>query len=571
LLPLNHSSEDRHLDRWQEILKYIGTSASGIEVAPWFKPIIPRGGGRQVVVLDLFDRSTLIDRAESDPNIDKAMIPQIGEVDLVGSACEIAELVCARYGPDARFDFVVSSHNLEHLPDPVRFLQGCEALLVPGGIVAMAVPDKRACFDFFRPHTSTGEMLEAFHERRARPSLAQTFSQGAYNATLRMNDRASGAFTLDDNPFQIDLRGDVVRQYAHWLERSGANDTEYRDTHCWTFVPSSLELILTELNLLGLINFDIVSIGRPIGCEFYVHLRKRPRNVATPAGLADRRESLLQQVADELAYASRYAWALRAPVAAPSRSLFMIHIPKTAGETINHVMTEMLGDEHVRTHVESTRGFLRTLPSISPELRYISGHHRLPDVLANIDRQKWFVFVTLRNPVEHLISHLRWVKSLGGPDRAPVRKLHETIIQEMAKRLWEIDLNDIETIHRFVNEEFNDAKRLFDNCQVRYLLSDRNRLVNHTDAVEAVEALGNFDYVGFVDRLPETCAAIARAVGKTIDLTVIPTINRSPPHDTSVNFMDPAILDYYRKAVRWDAHLYTAAKNWRQIDDSQAA
>jgi hypothetical protein len=200
-------------------------------------------------VLDVFDRPTLLSRAEIDPNIDPATIPQISEVDLVGSACEIAELAHARFGTEVRFDFVVSSHNLEHLPDPVRFLRGCEALLPQGGIVSMAVPDKCACFDCFRPHSSTGELLQAFHERRERPSFAQIFSEGACNAALRTSNGVTGAFTIDDDPNQIVLHGDVVQQYSEWLWRSNGNDTQYRDTHCWTFTPSSLELILTELCL----------------------------------------------------------------------------------------------------------------------------------------------------------------------------------------------------------------------------------------------------------------------------------------------------------------------------------
>ncbi len=299
------------MDRRQEILRRIAPGTRGIEVAPWHSPIVPPGGDRAVVVLDVFDRPTLLARAEADPAIDRAAIANIGEVDLVGSACEIAELTRARFGAEARFDFVVSSHNLEHLPDPVRFLRGCEAVLTPGGVVAMAVPDKRGCFDFFRPHSGTGAWLEAFHERRDRPSFAQIFGQTAYNAAFHGRGGLTGAFTIDDNPGQITLLGDVAQAYATWRNLIDTNDTGYHDTHCWTFTPSSLELILTELILLGIIGLDIVAVTPPLGCEFFVHLRKRPEGAAAPGGLAERRERLLAQTVDELAYCSRHAWGLR--------------------------------------------------------------------------------------------------------------------------------------------------------------------------------------------------------------------------------------------------------------------
>jgi SAM-dependent methyltransferase len=299
------------LDRQQEILRYIKGDTRGIEIAPWFNPILPAGSGHDVVVLDIFDHADLVVRARSDPSIDHARIPLISKVDLVGSACEISELCCARFGPEARFDFIVSSHNLEHLPDPVRFLRGCEQLLAPGGVVAMAVPDKRACFDYFRPHSGTGELLQAFHERRERPSHAQIFGQGAYSSRIQSRTGVAGAFSIDDNPREIILVGDVVQQYALWLQQMRSSDTAYLDAHCWTFTPSSLELILTELILLNLIDLEIVSITIPYGCEFIVHLRKRRGGSPAQVGLAERRQLLLRQTVDDLAYASPYAWGLR--------------------------------------------------------------------------------------------------------------------------------------------------------------------------------------------------------------------------------------------------------------------
>jgi len=547
------------LDRRQVILRHIGTGTRGIEIAPWFKPIVPPDGERDVVVLDVFDRPNLVARAKSNPNIDDTMIPQISEVDLVGSACEIAELVCARFGAAARFDFVVSSHNLEHLPDPVRFLRGCEALLTSGGMVAMAVPDKRACFDFFRPHSGTGELLEAFHERREHPTFAQTFSQSAYQATLCTGTGNIGAFTIDENPSQVALIGDVVQQYARWLKRLDANDTQYCDTHCWTFTPSSLELILTELILLGLINFEIVTVTQPVGCEFYVHLRKRPEDVQARDGLAERRELLLRQTVDEVAHVSRETWKLHTKAKTEPRRLFLVHIPKTAGTTINESIAKELGKDRVRTHIESAPGLLTNIQTLSTDVEYVSGHHRLPDVLNNIDRKRWFVFAILRNPVRHLVSHLKWVKSLGDPDNELVRTRHSATIQAMANRLWEIDLNDVGRIHRFIHEEFDEAKQLFDNCQVRYLTKYCERPINAADAAASVEALGSMNYVGFTEDLQDAYATIARILGATEGFTIIPHSNESRL-DEAVNLGDPVIGRFYREAVRWDAHLYTAAK-----------
>ena len=86
---------------------------------------------------------------------------------------------------------MISSHNFEHSPNPIRFLQGCGKVLKPGGVLSMALPDKRACFDYFRPHTTLGQWLEAFFAERERPTPAQVFDQDSLHSRLRAGEETS--------------------------------------------------------------------------------------------------------------------------------------------------------------------------------------------------------------------------------------------------------------------------------------------------------------------------------------------------------------------------------------------
>jgi SAM-dependent methyltransferase len=262
------------MDRTQELLKHITTDQRGIEIGPYHNPLAPRRLGFNSICLDVFDTEELRRRAKEDPHIPPEHHAFIEQVDLVGTATELAELVKARYGSE-RFDYVISSHNFEHLPNPVRFLQGCEAILKPGAILTMAIPDRRYCFDFYRPVTELSEWLDAFHEKRAKPTPGQVFRHGALNSTLN-GQIAWGPQSSAGIPTPSEL---LEASYADWQILKQANGAiPYRDAHCSAFTPASFALLLADLKFLGLVRLDPMEISDPNGCEFYVHLRNPSGN-----------------------------------------------------------------------------------------------------------------------------------------------------------------------------------------------------------------------------------------------------------------------------------------------------
>jgi len=73
----------------------------------------------------------------------------------------------------ARFDYVILCHVLEHVPEPIRFLNDVGALLRPGGVLLLAVPDKRRTLDASRPSTTIDHLLARHHHGAPGPPLAQ--------------------------------------------------------------------------------------------------------------------------------------------------------------------------------------------------------------------------------------------------------------------------------------------------------------------------------------------------------------------------------------------------------------
>jgi SAM-dependent methyltransferase len=60
---------------------------------------------------------------------------------------------------DESVDFVIANHFIEHSEDPIQTLSSHLRVIRPGGILFMAVPDKRATFDHLRPVTSLEHLI----------------------------------------------------------------------------------------------------------------------------------------------------------------------------------------------------------------------------------------------------------------------------------------------------------------------------------------------------------------------------------------------------------------------------
>lgn len=300
------------MDRRTEILKYSTKDQLGIEIGPWHSPIAPKREGFNSLVLDVFDAQTLRHKAEHDdlhhdlaardPNVRRALIANIEEVDLLGSATAIADLVEQR-GLTGKVDYIISSHNFEHTPDAVRFLQGCEKVLKPGGVLSMAIPDRRTCFDYFRPVSTLPDFLEAYFAKRKRPKYSQVFASEYVMAFCQENGERYTSFDLSRDPGNIRVEPLDPGCLERWQHFEANADEAYRDAHCWVFTPASFELIMTELEFLRLTRFRVLEVSQSFGNEFFAYLRN-DADERRPTDYDDfhrKRQQLLHRVNDEAA------------------------------------------------------------------------------------------------------------------------------------------------------------------------------------------------------------------------------------------------------------------------------
>lgn len=239
-------------------MSWIDAGGLGLEIGPGYNPLFPKAEGFRVETLDHAPADELRRKYASHPQVD---ISRIEELDYVTDGRPVRDAI----GEDGRFDWIAASHVFEHLTDPVGFLQDCEALLRPGGILALAIPDKRYCFDVLQSLTSTGSLLQAHLERRTRHSPGIVFDHFAYAAT-RGGVIAWGPQEKGDVSFIHGLAE------AHALFTAARDSPAYLDVHAWRFTPSGLRLVVHDLHMLGLIGLREKAFHPTVGLEFFVAL-----------------------------------------------------------------------------------------------------------------------------------------------------------------------------------------------------------------------------------------------------------------------------------------------------------
>jgi len=77
---------------------------------------------------------------------------------------------------DESQDFVISSHVLEHFPDPIKALREWYRVIRKGGFIYMIVPHKDRTFDQPRPRTTLNELVERNRGGSIAPAINEHYS-----------------------------------------------------------------------------------------------------------------------------------------------------------------------------------------------------------------------------------------------------------------------------------------------------------------------------------------------------------------------------------------------------------
>jgi SAM-dependent methyltransferase len=282
------------MNRLEELCRFVQAGELGMEIGPYFNPVVPKADGYRVLVMDVVDAVALREKATADPHIPNEAVGRIEDVDIVCNACDLGEAL-KEHGLEGRLGYIVSSHNFEHLADPIRFLQSCSRALKPGGHLTMAIPDFRACFDHFRSPTRLADWLSSYRQTLRQPSPEMRFDY-VTNCHLSMLPLQSEKVVklpgseLQERAFLTPLQ----EAYERCFSMQDA-DRPYEDAHCSVLFAELFDVLLHDLRQLGLVNLEPVRPSRTVGHEFFVHLAKPHQPTPRPSeqGFQLERERLL--------------------------------------------------------------------------------------------------------------------------------------------------------------------------------------------------------------------------------------------------------------------------------------
>jgi SAM-dependent methyltransferase len=216
-----------------------------LEIGPLDRPIFKKENSN-VFYADIRDTQAVKNFYRNDNDIN---VEAIVEIDYVIKGT-YSESIAA----NEKFDYIVMSHVIEHIPELIKFFEDVKNVLNPNGKLCLAVPDHRFCFDHFRQPTSFAEAYDIY-------------VRGIKNLPSRVVDYSLAVTKNDciywwDNFASFEYLPRSKEQFESAKEKYlRASKGEYIDVHFSVFTPETFLLLLYNM-----LNFNLL----PFKCsEFY--------------------------------------------------------------------------------------------------------------------------------------------------------------------------------------------------------------------------------------------------------------------------------------------------------------
>ena len=193
-----------------KIAQWIGTGKVGTEIGPGASPV--PGLNPVPIYVDCF----------------KTFAAAPCRADYYGHACALPF-------HDHSLDYVLASHVLEHVANPVRALAEWYRVVRPGGIIYLIVPDRRTTWEHARSLTTVDHMLDDYV--RGTTAVDPThIDEFVFQADWSL-------FSPDTPVDEVPVKQQELARTMHWA----VEHDEEINIHFHTFEPSNVQELLERL------------------------------------------------------------------------------------------------------------------------------------------------------------------------------------------------------------------------------------------------------------------------------------------------------------------------------------
>jgi hypothetical protein len=251
-----------------------------------------------------------------------------------------------------------------------------------------------------------------------------------------------------------------------------------------------------------------------------------------------------------------------------SKPIFYLHIPKTAGSSMNRFLINQFEEDETLLHIESRNIFKNqdTLDN-ADTYKLLSGHVSFPQMINKMDvvntRQ---TIATFRLPLAHVISHISWVRKLAEPAEHGRLQKHNMTIQKTAAKLADTDLSQPNEITELIRWLEANKVFVFHNTQTKYLCGGGQGVFSPGLINQALQHLNQIDYVGTVERLNEFISLLCYRLGFSQPNESSTIKENSNSRTYGLDIKDTSICRALQPLIGWDQVIYNQARH-RFIDD----
>jgi SAM-dependent methyltransferase len=267
-----------HQARLRELLGAIEPEMRGLEIGPLDRPILSKVKYR-VSYVDHASREDLIAKYKSSATAETLSPERIVPVDIVWTPGKtLADCVL----PGAKYDYCLASHVIEHVADPIGWLQQIASVLNDGGVVTLAVPDKERTF-VSRP----ADLIDACVRQITRPSPLHVFDHITSVSQI-------GVELPPPSPAQI------REAFAHAM--AAHHSGRHVDVHCHVFTQDSFLEVFETIAHIGILPLKLRRFypTRTGANEFIVSLQMCSAKPAEIAESYRRRTGILGRLTAQI-------------------------------------------------------------------------------------------------------------------------------------------------------------------------------------------------------------------------------------------------------------------------------